>query len=155
MGVEGASEAYGAGITEGFVAGEIGDANAHVMDLPAGYTVNSASWGIVDNVSTGAVAAVPEAAPRYTLLAPVTPNPSIGDATLSYVLSHEGEVSLEILDLQGRIVRALARGTEGAGAHRLVWDGRDASGRPVTQGVYFARLGFEGRMVTRRLTRLE
>ena len=90
------------------------------------------------------------------MLASVAPNPSIGDATLSYVLPREGgEVSLEILDLQGRVVRALARGTEEAGVHKVVWDGRDASGHSVTQGIYFARLGFEGRMVTRRLTRLE
>ena len=155
IGVGGASEAYSAGITDGYVAGEIGDASGHVMDLPAGYTVNSLSWGVVDNVSTGAVAAAPEAAHRNLVLAPLAPNPSVGNATLSYVLPHEGEVSLEILDLQGRIVRMLARGTEQAGVHKLMWDGRDASGHRVSEGVYFARLGFEGQRVTRRLTRLE
>lgn len=158
MAVDAAGQTYGCvcpSTAEGVLAGEIADALAHVMDLPAGYTVNSPSWGVVNNVSTGAVAGVPAFHAEELAFSSVAPNPSTGSARLSYTLPRAGEVSLAILDLQGRIVRTIAAGTQGPGVHGVVWDGRDDSGRAVSQGLYFARLGFEGRVLTRRLTRLE
>jgi hypothetical protein len=49
-------------------------------------------------------------------------------------------VSLEILDLNGRLVRTLARGAWTSGINSVTWRGRDAAGRPVGAGVYCARL---------------
>jgi len=58
---------------------------------------------------------------------------------------------IDILDVQGRIVRTLRGPTAGSGAGvaelRLAWDGRDRSGRRVPSGRYWASLGAEGRYV--------
>lgn len=48
-------------------------------------------------------------------------------------------VTLAIHDIQGRLVRDLKSGMEGVGRYRVGWDGRDRSGAPVAQGVYFLR----------------
>ena len=40
----------------------------------------------------------------------------------------------------GRRVAVAARGKFGAGRGELVWNGKDASGRPVAPGVYFLRV---------------
>jgi flagellar hook assembly protein FlgD len=40
------------------------------------------------------------------------------------------------------------------GHHEMVWDGRDDSGRPVPNGVYFAQLETGQSKATRRLTRM-
>jgi hypothetical protein len=147
-----ACEANDPAILGGYFAGDLGDAHGHVMDLPPGYTVNSQNWGVVENLVAGAVAAVPPPGEAILALADPMPNPSAGQTTVSYVLPKHGEASLAVLDLQGRVVRLLGEGTQAAGLHRFVWDGRDASGLRVSSGLYFVRLDFEKRTITRRLT---
>jgi hypothetical protein len=68
----------------------------------------------------------------------VEPNPSFGRVAFVTVGDDAGMDAIEILDLQGRVVRALAPG--GASTARLSWDGRDARGVPVPAGVYHARI---------------
>lgn len=53
-------------------------------------------------------------------------------------------VSLNIYDLSGRLVRTLVDGPKEPGYHRIVWDGRDSSGREVGSGVCFYRLTVGG-----------
>src|SRR5215471_11182355 len=70
----------------------------------------------------------------------VEPNPSFG--RVAFAIEGGGASgldSVEILDLQGRIVRALAPGGSSSAA-RMTWDGRDARGVPVAAGVYQARI---------------
>jgi len=50
-------------------------------------------------------------------------------------LDHPSRV--RIFDVSGRLVRSLA---VSAGEDRVLWNGRDAAGREVSSGVYFARL---------------
>ncbi len=80
------------------------------------------------------------------------PNPFNPSTTISFVLPSSGKASLAVYDVTGRKVRELAVGTMTAGAHSAVWDGRDASGRAVSSGVYFARLSLDGAAVTHRMT---
>ena len=49
---------------------------------------------------------------------------------------------LDILDLGGRLVRGVRLGSEPGGSWQ--WDGRDADGRAVPAGLYFARLASGG-----------
>jgi len=63
--------------------------------------------------------------------------------------SGAGEVVVELFDVGGRRVKTLARGPSGAGYHTVTWDGRDDSGIPLPDGVYFLRAVSAG--VTHRL----
>ena len=47
------------------------------------------------------------------------------------------EVSIGVYDISGRMVRQLVRGAMPAGRHETIWDGRDESGQPVHNGMYF------------------
>jgi FlgD Ig-like domain len=132
-------------VTDGYFAGEIGNASGHVMDLPAGYTVNSPTWGVVNNVSTGNVAGVWDILDnKLVILERVTPNPSAGDATISYAQPQPGDARLEVIDVQGRLIRTIASGYEAPGIHRLAWDGCDEAGQRVSAGLYFMRLEYAG-----------
>jgi hypothetical protein len=74
------------------------------------------------------------------LLAPV-PNPARWATALSFDLPGPGPVTLEIVDLGGRIRRVLAHGTVlPSGRHTLHWDGSDRRGNRVAAGMYFAVL---------------
>jgi hypothetical protein len=81
----------------------------------------------------------PEAAPATSALRlTARPNPATG----AVVLVAEGRsvgrpARLAIWDAAGRRVLDRRLAPE---ASRIVWDGRDAGGRPTTSGVYFARL---------------
>lgn len=68
------------------------------------------------------------------------PNPAAGEMTLRFSLPTAGEARMSVHDLAGREVARLAQGAHAAGAHRVRWDGRDASGRMLAPGVYLARL---------------
>ncbi len=74
----------------------------------------------------------------------IYPNPFNPQTTLSYQLPTRARVHLRLYDVQGRLLRVLVDGMRDAGAHTESWDGRDAQGRALGSGVYFARLDAEG-----------
>jgi hypothetical protein len=78
--------------------------------------------------------------PSAITFARPSPNPARGPLGLRFTLPEDAAVTLAILDVSGRRVRGLASGSLPAGEHVVNWDLRDADGRPVRSGVYFARL---------------
>ena len=70
----------------------------------------------------------------------ISPNPSVGSSTVEFATAENADATLRILDVTGRRVRDLIRGSLGAGPHRVPWDGRDDSGRRVPSGIYFVTL---------------
>lgn len=80
------------------------------------------------------------------------PNPSRGEVVLQWVLPASGQVRLEVMDVAGRRVATLLDAEVTAGRHELAWSGQSAAGRPVSSGVYFARLVAGGTARTARVT---
>lgn len=73
--------------------------------------------------------------PRGATLGPVTPDPLTSVSRVSFRLPREADVTLDLLDLQGRTLRSLAESRYAAGEHTLAI-GRD--GLPA--GIYWLRL---------------
>jgi hypothetical protein len=90
--------------------------------------------------------------PTAFALAPGYPNPFAAQTTLRYQLDARGTATLEVFDLLGRRVRVLTDGEQTAGAHTATWDGRDAAGRRVANGVYLVRLRSADASATRRVS---
>ncbi|HXF59001.1 MAG TPA: FlgD immunoglobulin-like domain containing protein, partial [Candidatus Saccharimonadales bacterium] len=67
-------------------------------------------------------------------------NPSRGGSALSLRISKPGEVSVQLFDVSGRLLRTLAQGRVPAGERVLQWDGKDDRGQSVGSGVYFFRV---------------
>jgi hypothetical protein len=51
----------------------------------------------------------------------------------------DGEVSVEVLDLAGRLVARLRRDPVERGENVLVWEAQGAEGQPVAPGIYLVR----------------
>lgn len=68
------------------------------------------------------------------------PNPFNPSTTTAFDLQNDGDVRLNVYDLQGACVRTLVDERMVAGNHRVVWDGRDDKGAAVASGVYLMRL---------------
>ncbi|MFZ1946428.1 MAG: FlgD immunoglobulin-like domain containing protein, partial [bacterium] len=75
------------------------------------------------------------------------PNPLRGSVTISLALPAEGDVSLDVYDIQGRVVRTLIREHRAAGYHSVTWNGTDSYGSQVVAGVYFCRVQVNGRVM--------
>lgn len=90
-------------------------------------------------------------APAELSFAPPSPNPASGSSTLRYALPREARVRLALYDAAGREVRTLVDAAQSAGAQAATWDLRDAGGRAVAPGLYFARFEAEGRSIVRRI----
>jgi flagellar hook capping protein FlgD len=82
-----------------------------------------------------------DAPPALTLLSTVSPNPLMAGAIgrIRFSMAKDGAAKLEVLDLQGRLVKTVFDGPAKQGANEVTWDGRDASGAWVGSGVYFYR----------------
>ncbi|MBN1426611.1 T9SS type A sorting domain-containing protein [Candidatus Fermentibacteria bacterium] len=103
---------------------------------------NALAW--VSPVSAGEETPPGLPEPSYVLYQ-CYPNPFGESTSLSYFLSNETRVCLQILDLQGRTVRVLENATiSSAGHHTTRWDGRDARGRVVPSGAYVCWLKTDG-----------
>jgi flagellar hook assembly protein FlgD len=90
-----------------------------------------------------------------TRLAPSSPNPFRHTATISFSLAQRGPVELLLYSVDGRRVRTLAQGVREPGEYRLVWDGRDDNGNPMSAGVYYAHLVTAQGRLTRTMTHLK
>ncbi len=80
--------------------------------------------------------------PSAFVLAKAYPNPFNPATQIDFSLATESSVRLIVYDVLGRTVRTLVRADEGlaAGFYSVTWDGHDAAGRPVGNGLYFYRL---------------
>ncbi|GEM_PF-6749805 len=79
------------------------------------------------------------------------PNPFNPSTVIEYELPRAGEVTLEIFNLQGQLVRSYPLSYQTAGNHRLEWDGTTGSGLLVSSGSYFYRLLFDGNTLTKKM----
>lgn len=82
--------------------------------------------------------------PRITIIQSNYPNPFNSSTTIVYAVADLGpipaEIEVTIYDIVGRKVRTLVHERKGLGIHRVIWDGRNDSGRDCPSGVYFARI---------------
>jgi hypothetical protein len=78
--------------------------------------------------------------PLATALKGAYPNPFNPSTTIHYDLSEPAPVRLQVYAVSGQLVRELVAAHQEAGAYRVEWDGRDAAGSAVGNGVYLGVL---------------
>jgi len=79
------------------------------------------------------------------------PNPTSGMTELAFTLPAAQKVDLAVYDASGRLVRRLASGRLAAGTHTFQWNGTDARGSRVANGIYFVKLTADSKTLTRKL----
>jgi hypothetical protein len=64
------------------------------------------------------------------------PNPFNASTEIRYDLPRAMKVQISVFNINGQEVAMLIDGMRAAGAHRVMWDGKDVSGAQVASGVY-------------------
>lgn len=132
----------------------------HVQSTPSDYLKAEYNWwdanppsatrfsGLVDRSPCLSSEPLPKLAPGYPEevvanrpdgfeIAQNYPNPFNPSTTISFSIPISSHVSVTVYNVLGQQVNQVFAGDLPEGSHRLVWDGRNASGIPVASGVYF------------------
>ena len=88
-------------------------------------------------------------------LAQNSPNPFNPQTTIRYTMPTAGNVTINIYDASGHLVRSLVNGVKEAGAHNVTWNGVDNNNSPVSSGIYFYRLTSGKFSETKKMTLLK
>ncbi len=124
-----------------------------LWDFPIAYDEARVEWGALfhDDWNTnqhgfvvpgGGAAVEPLPLARGSGTLRLVPNPTFGSVAIALGLERPEPARLSVFDTQGREVVRLFSGRWIAGQREIVWDGRDAAGRPVPAGIY--RVHYEG-----------
>lgn len=82
------------------------------------------------------------------------PNPFNARARISFSVANRGQVSLQIYDVKGALVRAMVNRMIPAGEYFVEWEGENNYGEGMASGVYFCRLTTSNGSIIRKLVLL-
>jgi hypothetical protein len=68
------------------------------------------------------------------------PNPFNPTTRIRYEVGTRSQVSLDVFDVRGGLVKRVVSEEKGPGSYTVEWDGTNANGERVSTGVYFYRL---------------
>ena len=87
-----------------------------------------------------------QSTPREFALHQNFPNPFNPDTTIKYDLAESADVTLQIYNVLGQVVRTLvASEAQNAGRYQIRWNGMDDRGVSVSSGIYFYQISAEGK----------
>lgn len=110
--------------------------NSH--GLPNGSTIMFAVLEIdISDLVNGSDPSIPQ---LVSTLSQNTPNPFNPTTRIDFSLAETGNVSLEVFNVKGQLVKTLVNRRLDQGDHNVYWNGVDNSGLPVSSGVYFYKL---------------
>ncbi|APF16884.1 hypothetical protein Calab_0829 [Caldithrix abyssi DSM 13497] len=79
------------------------------------------------------------------------PNPFNPSTTIEYQLPRNGKVEIRIYNLVGQLVKTLVSENQGAGKHRVKWNGRDKQGNKVASGLYIYQVTFGNERISKKM----
>ena len=87
-----------------------------------------------------------QSTPREFALHQNFPNPFNPDTTIKYDLAESADVTLQIYNVLGQVVRTLvASEAQNAGRYQIRWNGMDDRGVSVSSGIYFYKISADGK----------
>lgn len=102
-------------------------------------------------VTPGEDEIVEDSIPTASYLMGAFPNPFNPMTTVKFSLDRAQHVSLQVYDVNGRLVTDMADRVFEAGEHSFVWQGRDMAGRSLPSGNYLLRMATETAVETSKM----
>lgn len=98
---------------------------------------------------------IPDVNELHTTLSYNYPNPFNPETRILFSLAEAQNVTLNIYDIEGRLVDKLYDGYLEGGEHSIIWRGRNSQQRNVPSGVYFIKMSTAGYTGYRKLLLLK
>jgi hypothetical protein len=168
QGIAGATVSAGPGLTATTIS-----TGFYSLNVPAGiYTVTATAAGY-DSLTQENIAVAPNQNSTVNFLmvptsnedenVPITvtallgnyPNPFNPETTISYDIKDAGNVRLAVYNVKGQLVRSLVNTEQAAGRYRVIFDGRDDKGNPLSSGIYLYRFTAGRYSSTRKMMLME
>lgn len=105
--------------------------------------------------STGVTTDMKETTPRGFVLNQNFPNPFNPSTVIRFSLEKSQQVSIEIYNVEGRLIRTLVQENLPEGSHEISWDGKDERGFNLPSGIYFYSLRGSGHQLTKKMVLLK
>ena len=93
----------------------------------------------------------PSFAPKANALMQNYPNPFNPQTTITFDIVNARRVSIDIFDVNGRLVKNLLNERRSGGRHSVQWNGTNNSGSTVPSGIYFYRINAGEFNATRKM----
>lgn len=71
------------------------------------------------------------------------PNPFNPSTNITYFLTNDSHVKVEVYNVQGRCIRSLTNEFQTEGSHSVLWNGANEAGHAVSSGIYYYKIEFE------------
>ena len=86
-----------------------------------------------------------------SLFSEAYPNPFSDQIRIQFELKEKSPIYIDILDLNGKVVKYLISGEQQPGIHSVLWDGINENGMPVETGFYFYNLTIKNHSETGKM----
>ena len=119
-------------------------------DFPSltAYTLESINTGVTTSLDGGAPFMRFELEQNY-------PNPFNPSTTIEYELNSSDNVTLQIFDIKGELIKTLVNDFQVSGNHKAVWNGTNSRGEKLSSGVYFYSIKTKDNIGTKKMILLK
>jgi len=93
--------------------------------------------------------------PKVLTLDQNHPNPFNPKTRISFALPAKSDVSLTIYNLKGQVVKNLINSELDSGYHHADWNGKDNNNVLAASGIYYYRIRWKGKEITRKMILLK
>jgi len=137
-----------------------GDYKVYVFGFPLYYMEQSSIDQIIDMIMAdfGEMSVADETLLPIQISLTNYPNPFNPTTTISFEINTESTKGTELIiyNLKGQNVKSFncfpeCNGVQGDTSNSVVWDGKDDNGKPVSSGIYFAKLNTNNQTVSKKM----
>jgi hypothetical protein len=84
-----------------------------------------------------------------------SPNPFVNSTNIKVNLPKDANVTLNVYNVKGELIKSFAKGFRKAGVLNLNWDGKDSNGKSVSSGLYYYQCSADKHTLTGKMVLLK
>ncbi len=120
-------------------------------DVVSGVVVEEGATTSDVDLTLVAIVGVDDEVVTTTKLLSNYPNPFNPVTNIAYSINETGNVTIDVYNLKGQLVKSLVNEVIETGDHIVTWNGRDNSNKSVASGVYFYKMQSSNYTATKKM----